>query len=111
MRAAMTNADLSRIINSDEVQAVVNPAKEGPKKIGQKRNPLKNRNVMAKLNPGVNQRKKLRELQATEGSKAREAVLRKKRAVAAKAKTQNKNAKAFYRDMMTAYEQKAAAEE
>merc|ERR1719146_179702 len=56
MRPMMTNADLGRIINSDEVQSVVNPAKEAPKKAELKRNALKNRNVMAKLNPGVLQR-------------------------------------------------------
>merc|ERR1712093_549689 len=86
MRPMMTNADLGRIINSDEVQSAVNPAKEGPKKATLKRNPLKNRNVMAKLNPGVLQRKKMRELQQTQGTKERETILRKKRAVAEKAK-------------------------
>merc|ERR1711964_597844 len=42
MRAAMTNADIARIINSDEVQAAVQPAKQ-PKKSHTvlKRNPLK----------------------------------------------------------------------
>merc|ERR1719316_2233906 len=32
MRPMMTNADLGRIINSDEVQSAVNPAKEAPEK-------------------------------------------------------------------------------
>merc|ERR1712098_756915 len=96
MRAAMTNADLARLINSDEIQAAVKPAKEAPKKLGLKRNPLKNRNIMAKLNPGALQRKKLRAQQAAAGTKAREAVVLKKRAVTEKAKKHNKDAKAFY---------------
>jgi len=52
MRPMMTNADVARIINSDEVQSAVQPAKEGTKKLALKRNALKNRKMMAKLNPG-----------------------------------------------------------
>jgi len=108
MRPMMTNADLGRIINSDEVQSAVNPAKEAPKKAELKRNALKNRNVMAKLNPGVTQRKKMRELQQTQGTKEREALLKQKRATAEKAKAHHKGAKEFYKAMMSAYEEKAA---
>merc|ERR1739848_398069 len=107
MRPMMTNADLGRIINSDEVQSV-NPAKEAPKKAELKRNALKNRNVMAKLNPGVMQRKKMRELQQTQGTKEREALLKQKRATAEKAKAHHKGAKEFYRAMMSAYDEKPA---
>jgi large subunit ribosomal protein L4e len=49
----VNNADLARIINSDEVQSVLRPA--GPRKTKrphtQKKNPLKNKAVMARLNP------------------------------------------------------------
>jgi large subunit ribosomal protein L4e len=109
MRPMMTNADLGRIINSDEVQSAVAPAKEAPKRATLKRNPLKNRNVMAKLNPGSLQRRKLRELQQTTGTKEREAILKQKRATAEKAKAHHKGAKEFYSKMMSAYEEKAAA--
>merc|ERR1712194_765098 len=51
-RAQMENADVSRIINSDEVQSVLKPKLEAPKKFGGKKNPLKNKMVMARLNPG-----------------------------------------------------------
>jgi len=48
----MYNADIDRIINSDEVQAVLNPIKENkPLTINKKFNPLKNKKVMRKLNP------------------------------------------------------------
>lgn len=50
-RSMMTNADLARIINSDEIQSVVRPAVSAPKVIPAKRNPLKNPTVMAGLNP------------------------------------------------------------
>lgn len=48
------NADISRLINSSEVQAVVRPVKGGAltKRAGvQKKNPLKNRQVLLRLNP------------------------------------------------------------
>ncbi|KAH6806505.1 Ribosomal protein L4/L1 family, partial [Perilla frutescens var. frutescens] len=50
-RAKMVNADLARIINSDEVQSVVKPIKKEVKRATLKKNPLKNLNVMLKLNP------------------------------------------------------------
>lgn len=50
-RAKMVNADLPRIINSDEVQSVVRPIKKEVKRAPMKKNPLKNLNAMLKLNP------------------------------------------------------------
>lgn len=50
-RTSMTNADLARIINSDEVQSVVRPAVSVAAEIPVKRNPLKHASVLAGLNP------------------------------------------------------------
>merc|ERR1711871_1527594 len=53
-RSMMTNSDLPRIINSDEVQAKVVPAKKSATAISTKRikkNPLKSLGTMIKLNP------------------------------------------------------------
>merc|ERR1712080_170075 len=50
-RATMTNSDLPRIINSDEVQSRVVPAKSQSKFRRIKKNPLKNLGSMIKLNP------------------------------------------------------------
>ncbi|KAL9241955.1 hypothetical protein vseg_016006 [Gypsophila vaccaria] len=50
-RAKMLNGDLNRIINSDEIQSVVRPIKKGVTRAVLKKNPLKNLNVMLKLNP------------------------------------------------------------
>lgn len=50
----ISNADIGRLINSAEVQAVVRPAKGGAltKRAGvQKKNPLKNKQVLLRLNP------------------------------------------------------------
>lgn len=52
-RAAMANADLARLINSEEIQSVVRPAAEAPKKLPRKKNPLKNLAAMVRLNPYV----------------------------------------------------------
>lgn len=50
----VSNADISRLINSSEVQAVVRPVKGSAltKRAGvQKKNPLRNRQVLLRLNP------------------------------------------------------------
>jgi len=50
-RPMLANADLTRLINSDEIQAVVRPKKEAARVARQKKNPLKNLSAMVKLNP------------------------------------------------------------
>merc|ERR1719253_738391 len=59
-RAQMDNADVARIINSTEVQSILKPKIEAPKKFAIKKNPLKNSAIMAKLNPGVLHKRELR---------------------------------------------------
>jgi len=53
-RPIMTNADLHRIINSDEVQSRLRAKKAPSKRLRLKRNALKNKVFMSKLNPFVN---------------------------------------------------------
>ncbi|GLI70653.1 hypothetical protein VaNZ11_015589 [Volvox africanus] len=51
-RSVMANSDLARIINSDEIQSVLKPAKAaGPKHAPLKKNPLRNLGALLKLNP------------------------------------------------------------
>jgi large subunit ribosomal protein L4e len=50
-QAAMFNADIARIINSNEVQVAVREAKPMPRKTGISKNPLNNLNALLKLNP------------------------------------------------------------
>jgi large subunit ribosomal protein L4e len=51
-RAIMANPDVNRLINSDEIQSVVNAAKEpSKKKTVTKHNPLKNLEALLRLNP------------------------------------------------------------
>lgn len=47
----ISNSDIARIINSDEIQSVINPIKEKSKLIPRKKNPLRNKEEMFKLNP------------------------------------------------------------
>jgi large subunit ribosomal protein L4e len=79
-RAPMTNADLARIINSDEIQSVVRPAVSSTLELPAKRNPLKNPEVLVKLNPfAATQRKRAAE-KAQADKNARVAAIRAKRA-------------------------------
>jgi large subunit ribosomal protein L4e len=50
-RPLMLNADVARLINSDEVQSVVRAAKAPSKRAQRKKNPLVNLNALLKLNP------------------------------------------------------------
>lgn len=47
----MTNADLNRIINSEEVQSKLRPKIRSVRTFKLKKNPLKNQQVMFRLNP------------------------------------------------------------
>ena len=60
LRASMTNADLAKIINSDEVQSALRPAKLAAKRVPVKRNPLRNKLTLDRLVPGASHRRALR---------------------------------------------------
>merc|ERR1712194_654627 len=112
-RAMMENADVARIINSDEVQSVLKPKLEAPKRFGSKKNPLKNKMVMARLNPGVLQKRLARKSSHEKGTKEHDLVQTKKKARLAASKAHNKEHKSgdatFYKTLMKAFESKAAA--
>ncbi|KAL6507952.1 60S ribosomal protein L4A [Orobanche gracilis] len=78
-RTKMLNADLARIINSDEVQSVVRPIKREIKRTPLKKNPLKNLNVMLKLNPYAKTAKRMALLAEAERVKAKKEKLDKRR--------------------------------
>merc|ERR1719221_1857201 len=112
LRAQMENADVSRIINSDEVQSVLRPKLEAPKKFCVKKNPLKNPMVMARLNPGVMKKKELRKKSHEKGSQEQGLVQTKKKARIVASKAHNKEHKTgdetFYKTLMKAFTDKAA---
>jgi len=94
--AEMTNADLARIINSDEVQSVVNPAKRGPTKYLRKKNPIKSIKALEKIDPYASAARKAeaRAEAARKDSKAE--VLAARRAKRAARKQYRAQGKAFY---------------
>jgi len=94
--AEMTNADLARIINSDEVQSVVNPAKRGPTKYLRKKNPIKSIKALEKIDPyaAAARKAEARAEAARKDSKAE--VLAARRAKRAARKQYRAQGKAFY---------------
>lgn len=105
-RSVMTNSDLARLINSDEIQSVVRVAnKAGNKKHAPlKKNPLKNLGAMLKLNPYA---KVARRIAATSSAKNgvkradKLAKLAAGQAVGPKKSAERKKAgKAFYKNLL-----------
>jgi large subunit ribosomal protein L4e len=82
----MTNADLARLINSDEIQSVVKPAVTSANVLPPKRNPLKNADVMAGLNPYAATAKARSAEKAAASRKNRQAVIKERRAFTARKK-------------------------
>merc|ERR1719468_146321 len=101
-RAPMLNADIGRIINSTEIQSVLRPKLEAPKKFEPKRNPLRQKSVMKKLNP------------YERPQETPEQVQTRKRARIAASKEYNKKYKkgdnTFYKVLMRAFETKKQPE-
>jgi len=50
-RSSMSNADLARLINSDEIQSIVKPANKTKVELPKKTNPLRNKAARLALNP------------------------------------------------------------
>jgi len=114
-RAQMENADVARIINSTEVQSVLRAKLEAPKKFSAKKNPLKNKKLMAVLNPGIMRKKLSRKRAHEEGTKEYKKAQEEKKARLEASKKHNSTAKkgdeTFYKTLMKAFETKPKAEE
>jgi len=108
-RPMMVNSDLARLINSDEVQSIVRPALVGPAKYSQKKNPLKNKGVRARLFPGCNIQKRIAREKQTPGTKLHAVIQAKKKKRVDGTKKRRVASKKFYRSMMAAYETKPVA--
>ncbi|KAH7432799.1 hypothetical protein KP509_07G041200 [Ceratopteris richardii] len=78
-RPIMANSDLSRIINSDEIQSIVHPTKKDVKRRVLKKNPLKNLGTMIKLNPYAKTARRMEILAQLQRVKARQDKLAEKR--------------------------------
>lgn len=78
-RHLLQSADLSRLINSDQIQSVIRAPKTNETHL-RKKNPLKNRSAMKRLNPFDEKRKQLEQQQQADRSKTRKQRLRERRA-------------------------------
>lgn len=78
-RNSMTNTDLVRIINSDEIQSKLRPQRKQTRSYRKKKNPLKNFGVLVKLNPYALTMRRQELLQQQIRKKQREELVEKKR--------------------------------
>mmetsp|Transcript_20810 Transcript_20810/g.45065 ORF Transcript_20810/g.45065 Transcript_20810/m.45065 type:complete len:383 (+) Transcript_20810:65-1213(+) len=93
---SMTNPDVARIINSDEVQNVVNPVKPGQKEYAPKRNAIKNTDALEALDPyAAAKRRQQGELEAARATKKDE-IIKARRAKKEAKKQYKEQGKKFY---------------
>merc|ERR1711931_191570 len=83
-RHKMTMPDLARLINSDEIQSVVRPAKLRSRRATIKKNPLKNSAIMTRLNPHRRMTKRSAIIAQERRAAAKDKALEKKRGIAKK---------------------------
>lgn len=102
LRPQMTNADLAAIINSDEIQSVIRPAKMAPKKAGVRRCGAKNVKMMEKLNPAHASTRRFQKALATKGSKLQTITKKRQAERAAKAK-KHSNGKKYIKSLLRSY--------
>jgi len=89
----LTNSDLSRLINSDEIQSKINAPKMGQPKAVMKCNPFKNVMAMEKVNPAASEiKKRAREAQA--------AAIKNKKPKKSPGKAVRDGQKAYYKSMV-----------
>jgi large subunit ribosomal protein L4e len=96
-RTVLTNPDIAKIINSNEVQSVVRAAKSNVVSHENKRNPLKNKATLEALNPySTVVRKMQAEAQASNKKKRDDAIAQKRgffKSLSKEQKTEFKNRK------------------
>lgn len=93
--AIMTNADLARIINSDEIQSIVQPAKPAGKTYAPKANPLRSLSALEKLDPFAANKRRMAQAAEKDRAANKDALLAKKRAARTAAKAYKAKGKAF----------------
>merc|ERR1711974_303602 len=113
-KTVISNPDISRIINSNEVQTAIRDKKQAKQSHQKKINPYTNKNVMDSINPHRNNVARV-EKEANEANrkKRQEALKSKRGSYAGLSKDQKKNSNAYMSSVLKhledAYPQKAAA--
>lgn len=93
--AAMTNADLARIINSDEIQSVLNPAKAQAEAYEPKANALTSIVALEKLDRHAANKRRMAQKAEKDRETNKAAVMAKKRSARTAKKAFNAQGKAF----------------
>ena len=93
--AAMTNADLARIINSDEIQSVLNPAKSISEGYEPKANPLKSIVALEKLDRHAANKRRMAQKAEKDRDANKAALLAKKRSARTAKKAFKAQGKSF----------------
>ncbi|OXB71600.1 UNVERIFIED_CONTAM: hypothetical protein H355_009444 [Colinus virginianus] len=109
-RALMSNADLGRIINSEEVQAAVRPAIKCAQKKRVQKNLLTNRATLCRMNPAAAHLKRLARLAQKPGSRQHAVVQKKKKSTLQQHKEHRRAAKSFAQEIATVFSDKMAEE-
>jgi len=94
--ASMTNADLARIINSDEIQSVLNPAQMNNVRRLRKRNAIRNVDALERLDPYAAAARRAEKVAAEQRAQNKSEVLKKKRAAIKEKKQYKEAGKEFY---------------
>mmetsp|Transcript_15054 Transcript_15054/g.29327 ORF Transcript_15054/g.29327 Transcript_15054/m.29327 type:complete len:381 (+) Transcript_15054:52-1194(+) len=93
-RSMVSNADIDRIINSEEIQKVVRDTKSGKSRTARKKNPLRNLGAMIQLNPHKQVHRRA-ELAAAKQREERQEKIKTKRESNTRTERQ-----AFYKNML-----------
>lgn len=97
--ACMVNADLARLINSDEIQSVVNPAKPQIKTYAPKRNPLRNIEALEALDPYAAEARRAAARATAARQTSKDALIAKKRATRMAKKAFTAQGKKYYSEI------------
>jgi len=100
-RSIMANSDLTRIINSDEIQSIVKAPKKELKRRPLKKNPLKNLGALLKLNPFAKTARRLELLASAQQAKSRAEKLTAKRTSGASKEEVKKAGEVHYKTMIS----------
>lgn len=102
-RAMMTNTDIARIINSEEVQSVLAHKKVQKQAFKQRKNPLKNQSVLGRMCPAALALKKFGRSAHDQKSKLSKSNEAKKVKKLKGKKVLKKASKKFYKELQGAY--------
>lgn len=108
MKSNMKNTDISRIINSNEIQSVLLAKKEQHRHVSIRKNPLKNNSVLGRLCPYAPTEKRRAALAHVKRSSVATAKTSKVKKHLAVKKAHVPKKKAFYKELEAAHDVKVA---